>query len=141
MLTAEQVWFARFDRAQRNVVPAARWKRIIDRWHLLICICADRGAPYAGGYTPSDAGHKEREIRRVMSELGELHGVGPLPAPARPSRAPAVPPPAGAGRRDRPAQRQVHSVALSVDATAPAGAQMGGQDSRSHAALPQRGLG
>lgn len=81
MLTAEQVWFARFDRAQRKFLPASTWKCVIDRWHLLICIMAEQETPFAGGYTPSDAGHKEREIRRVWSELGELYGVGPFPAP------------------------------------------------------------
>jgi hypothetical protein len=83
MLTAEQVWFARLDRADRarDIIPATQWKPIIARWHLLLCIMAEQEAPYAGGYTPSDAGHKEREIRRVWSELGELYGVGPFPAP------------------------------------------------------------
>src|SRR5690348_5981379 len=78
MLTAERVWYARLERAQ-SAMPASRAKRSLSLWHLLMCIHAD----YEGcGFIPRDAGHKEREIRRVLSELGELYGIGLFPARA-----------------------------------------------------------
>jgi hypothetical protein len=76
-LTAEQVWWARFERAKRDV-PVSRANRILKCWHQLMCI----GADYEGaGFTPGDADHQERERLRVLSQLGEMHGIGPFPAP------------------------------------------------------------
>jgi hypothetical protein len=79
---AEELWWARLDRAQSEDEARAG---ALERWHLLILIDADMpsdGWP-AGGYTPNpkDAGHQEREVCRVLSELGELYGIGPFPAP------------------------------------------------------------
>jgi hypothetical protein len=82
MPSAEQIWFSRLDRAQGDM-PAERAKLGLSLWHRLMCIEAD----YEGcGFIPSDAGHQERERLRVLSELGELHGIGPLPTPGQPRR-------------------------------------------------------
>jgi hypothetical protein len=80
-MTPESIWFSRLGRAQRDM-PASRAAAGVHLWHLLICIDANYEAPAdcAGGYTPGDA-DQERERLRALNALGELHGIGPYPAP------------------------------------------------------------
>jgi hypothetical protein len=79
--TAEDLWWARLDRAQsedqdQRLEPAAA-----QLWHLMLCVL---GELPAAGFTPNrrDPRHQERERCRVLSELGELYGIGPFPRPS-----------------------------------------------------------